>query len=733
MREPERVDALRLRPKQRSVARHWRSAIVLLVTVVVATSCGRIAPSNAERSKPNIIVINVDDADLDLIGAEAVVSYFPNIDRHLQQAGTRFDNMHVADPLCGPSRASLFRGQYPHNTGIELNYQNTQDSGPTGSWAEFLDRGYADEELGVWMQRGGYFTALVGKYHHTEYPTAAGNGSFTPPGWSDFRTSLGGRYFDVRRVVNNERQQTAPGEYRTDVERNDVLQIIQERDPSTPLFLMVAPLGPHRATVGEPFAERHADLFAGVEVDRSAPDFNEADVSDKPPEIAVLPVLDDASIQALDEEFRDRLRSMMAIDEMVGDIFEELERNEMLDDTYVLFTSDNGYLLGHHRLAAKGVAYDRSTRVGLIVAGPGVEGGTTSNELLSHVDITRTVLDLAAAEAPAFLDGVSFVPLLEDAGASLRREAILIEHQEPKRYRGSTIEMRYDALRLIDSVYIEWESGSREFYDLATDPYQLENQYEQLDPARQQSLAEQLDELRDCSGAGCTEADLDTPDDGPSIEVEEVSSVDGVLTVRGVANDVETQRVELVIRSVSDNRYWDGDELVDDERRVEVDAVQANRTWIYSASIDTGRYWVGAWAVDRAGNRTSRIDGTFVETAGWLARVPMATFVTAAGDVVQGGVALRGTVRRPDEAPSAQAVFVRLSRLREDFRQYWNGSVWVDDPVTWIEAGLDDDGSWTFDELLPPGEYRAEAYASDLSGSFQSWDHGRPLIDFHVE
>lgn len=704
-----------------------------MVGLLLATACGGVESSSEGQSKPNIILINLDDADLDLIGATAVATYFPNIDRHLQQAGMRLDNMHVVDPLCGPSRASLLRGQYPHNTGIELNYQNTESSGPTGSWAEFLDRGHADEDLGVWMQRAGYFTALVGKYHHTEYPRAAGNPSFTPPGWSDVRASLGGRYFDVHRVVNGDRQQTAPGEFRTDVERDDALQIIRDHDRSRPLFMMVAPFGPHRAASGDPFAPRHAELFADAQVDRSAPDFNEADVSDKPSELASLPLLDATALDRLDEEFRDRLRSMMSIDEMVGAIFEQLEGSGMIDNTYVLFTSDNGYLLGHHRLQAKGVAFDRTTRVGLIVTGPGVERGAVSNELLSHVDITRSVLDLGGAATPSFLDGVSFVPLLEDAASVVDRDAILIEHQEPKGYRGSTIETRYDALRLDDSIYVEWESGSREFYDLATDPHQLDNRYDELGADRQRSLAEQLEHLRHCSGADCTDLASGSAVDGPEVEVDEISTDGGVLLVRGRASDVETERVELVVRSATDNRYWNGSDLVDDAIRIEGEFDRTTGTWEYSARIEAGRYWVGAWAVDRSGNRTPTIDASFIETTGFLSPAPIAEFTTVAGAVMDDGVALTGTVVRADDAPAAKAVFVRLSRLREDFRQYWNGADWSEDPVTWIEAELDEDGYWVFDEPLPPGEYRAEAYATDLAGSIQSWDHGRPMIDVQVE
>ena len=180
--------------------------IVLVASIVTFFCLQNVA--FGQSSKPNIILINLDDADVDLLDDWALEAYFPAIRTNLSDQGTRFSNFHSIAPLCGPSRAALFRGQYPHNTGVEFNALG---------WEIFYDNGFTDSEIGHWMQDAGYHTALVGKYCHEEFPQASKNKDYWPPGWTDFRSSIGGLYFGTFRSSNGSRLRNGPEAYRTDI------------------------------------------------------------------------------------------------------------------------------------------------------------------------------------------------------------------------------------------------------------------------------------------------------------------------------------------------------------------------------------------------------------------------------------------------------------------------------------------------------------------------------------
>lgn len=808
----------------RAMMRLWRTVVF---TILVSTSCtlgessgssggsdglegsaadNAVQPRDqrpeqppADDDAPDIILINLDDADLDLIGQDAIAQYFPNIAKHLQDQGLRLDNLHVVDPLCGPSRASLFRGQYPHNTGIELNALGTGPSlkdsvtpdekalgdetveTPTGSWEEFLDRGYANEELGVWLQRAGYHTALVGKYHHTEFPAAAGNASYVPPGWHDFRASTSGRYYETVRFVNGERLVTEPGQFRTDVEAADVKDVLTSRDPERPLFLYVAPFGPHASGDTLIYASRHEDAFADAQLPKPA-SYNETDFTDKAAAYSNVPPLTAEERDNTELLFRDRLRSMAAIDDMIGELFRTLEVQGTRGNTIVMLTSDNGFLLGHHRMLGKLAAFDRSTRVGLLAVGPGIEPGI-SVALLAHIDITATILELAGAPIPDVVDGRSFVPLLYGQDLAERPDGILIENRQPSFSRGQIIEHDYVTLRLDSSAYVQHASGNHEFYDLAQDPDQLDNQYNSLNAARKAELASRVEELRLCAGAQCwggeppavidstlqvsimVEANTDATDsDSAESDSAESSSAESdsaepngaepdsaepnsaepnndddawqTLALSGQAKAAAgLKQIELTIRSESTNGYWNGERLVPYPAAVVVaiGGSPTSHTWTESIRLPLDRYWIGAVAIDVTGSRQASIDAQSV-SPGVHPNVPIALISSPqVGANVGSALVMSGTVRSALSAPASTStsVFVRVQRTDPDIPLFWDGEDWIEEANTWVAASVDA-GSWTFGLEVEAGTYNVVAYASVGDGSSQTWAHGRPSVNFTV-
>ncbi len=455
---------------------------------------------SADGTRPDIIVINLDDADPSLIGSDAMQAHFPNMARLLDDEGLRFDRFYAADPLCGPSRASLLRGQYPHNTGITLNGRGPADNGAVGSFELYWEKGYPEDDLPVWLDDAGYVTALVGKYLHEEFPRATGDNAYVPPGWDDFRASLGGKYLETYQSHNGSFGPLESGIFRTDDETASAVEIIGTHAAERDLFLYLAPFNPHG---GQPqiYADRHADAFEGATVERT-PDYDEADLSDKPALYQGLGPLTEGEMGRFDATHRDRLRSLLSVDEMIGDVFAALEAAGTLDETYIFFTSDNGFQLGHHRMVAKNAHFERSSNVGLVARGPGIAPGT-SDALLVHIDLTATVLDLADVPIPDFVDGRSFAPLLRGDELADRPGGILLEHREAITLRNMEMPQDYVALRRADEIYVEHENGEREWYDLAADPFQLENGYESLPSDVQAELASALAALKDCTGTAC--------------------------------------------------------------------------------------------------------------------------------------------------------------------------------------------------------------------------------------
>ncbi len=443
-------------------------------------------PSALPARRPNIVFMLVDDLDV------RTTDMMPRLPALIGQHGITFNRAYVTQSLCAPSRASILTGQYPHN------HRVLDNTGPNGGFGAFR-RGQEGSTLATWMRAAGYRTALVGKYING-YPTAA-RPDYIPPGWSEWRAQLSDLTAD--RYINyflNENGTVVPygakeSEYETDVLSSRAVSFIEKAAADkVPFFLYLATDAPHLPAIPAP---RHATLLAGTVAPR-VPSFNEADVSDKPAYVRNADLMTPAEVKKLDRTEASRLRTMLAVEDMISDVLTVLAANQLLDQTYVFFMSDNGLMLGEHRLVTtKNVTYEEAIRVPLIVMGPGISAATHDNEhFVLNIDIAPTLAELTGTTVPDTIDGRSFVPLLRgESVGDWRREAM----SEMISYTGGLTA----TVRTPDYAYTELESNERELYDMRGDPYQLTNVQRRADPAVLQALSARLGQLTGCRRATC--------------------------------------------------------------------------------------------------------------------------------------------------------------------------------------------------------------------------------------
>jgi len=439
-------------------------------------------------TKPNIIFVLTDDLDY------ASAQKMPNLRSLLVEEGASFDNAFASQSLCCPSRATILTGLYAHN------HQVKDNKPPNGGFEKFRAQGLEEDTIAIRLQEEGYLTSLFGKYLNG-YTEA--DPSHVPPGWDEWH----GKLLDLQLYnywINENGEVVSYGngtkDYFTDVLSREATDFVRGAAPEEqPFFLYLAPEAPHAPATP---AERHRDAFAGEKAPRP-PSFNEEDVSDKPSWISNTDRFSDEETSEIDAYYRERLASMLAVDEMVASLVQELNTAGELDNTYILFTSDNGYLQGEHRLnEQKDRPYEESARVPLFVRGPGVSPGLKVEKLVLNTDLAPTFTELAGVKGGTF-DGRSLLPLFRGEDPSSWRSAVLLEGFVGKRDRA------YGAIRTETHKYVEYYKGDKALYNLEADPYELESLHdeEDTDPALLENLKARLDALRSCSGAGCLEAE----------------------------------------------------------------------------------------------------------------------------------------------------------------------------------------------------------------------------------
>jgi N-acetylglucosamine-6-sulfatase len=467
-----------------------------LTPLLVALACLWAADAPAAAA-PNVVLIETDDQT----GAD--MAAMPQTRALIGSRGVTFANSFVSLPSCCPSRATLLTGRYAHNHGV-LGVLP-----PFGGYYR-LD---GSETLPVWLQRAGYATGVVGKYLN-------GYGSRdpleVPPGWTEFQGLLGRdtyRFYGYTFSANGRLTAfgSTPADFQTDVITQKSVDFVRRRAPArAPFFLWTTYVAPHTGRPHAPGdtaegptavpAPRHRVAFAGVSPPQP-PSFDEADVSDKPYVIRRRPRLGARGTARLAEAWRRRRASLLSVDEGVASIVGALRDAGELDSTLLVFTSDNGFMAGEHRVpGGKLLLYEPSIRVPLLMRGPGIPAGVTRRQLVWNGDLAPTILAAAGARASFPLDGRSLLPFGRD-GALRDDRALLLEGPPKPRSNGLP---RYTGVRTRRAKYVQHLGGARELYDLAADPYELDN-LAGTAAARplEARLREELERLRGCAGASC--------------------------------------------------------------------------------------------------------------------------------------------------------------------------------------------------------------------------------------
>lgn len=398
--------------------------------------------------------------------------------------------------LCCPSRVNLWTGRAAHNTNV------TDLSPPYGGYPKFIQGGFNDDWLPVWMQKAGYQTYYVGKLMN-----AFDQSNYNKPfvhgfDGSDFLCGAATyNYFNPMYQRNQDPPKVYKNQYTTDLLWNKSMGFLDDaRKINKPFFLTMATVAPHSGTGPRPEGvasdgpipnEQYKNLFQDVKVPRT-PNFN----PDKPSGshwLLHLDKLNASSIADNDEYYRNRLRALQSVDAVVNNTIAYLTQHKMLDNTYIIYSTDNGFHISQHRLfPGKNCPYEEDINVPLIIRGPGIAKGSQVNVATSHTDLAPTILQLAQASLPSYLDGSS-VPLINpDASQTFEHAQIehwghgatkgQLQHEYPEvpAINNST----YKALRIMGDgynfYYSVWCTNQHELYDMDADPYQMNNLYQPI-------------------------------------------------------------------------------------------------------------------------------------------------------------------------------------------------------------------------------------------------------------
>jgi arylsulfatase A-like enzyme len=473
---------------------HAALCVAFVAVVAGWPGAGAVPAQAPAQEQLNVVVLMTDDQSLQTMRA------LPRTRALIGGQGATFTRSFVNYSRCCPSRATFLTGQYMHNHGVFTN------DPPFGGYQRLDTSSY----LPGWLQEAGYRTVHIGKFlngYGRRLPEEV------PPGWSEWYATVDPtsyRYWGYRMNENSDLRiygRARDANYSSDQYSARAVETIERLAPDAePFFLSVAFLAPHTGSPFEPgdpgvigtpaIAPRHRGTFGTARLPRP-PGFNERDVSDKPWSIRHRPRFGPRLTRAITALYRQQLASLLAVDEGIVSIVDALRDSGELDRTLILFTSDNGYFAGQHRVAfGKNLHYEPSTRVPLMLRGPGVQGGQRLRQLVTNADLAPTVLEAAGLAPRPRVDGRSLLPLARDPGLDWDRDLLI------QSARGKRINMT--ALRSRRYMYVEYDNGEQELYDTRLDPYQLHSRHAAPGYARLRArLARRLRSLRSCSGRTC--------------------------------------------------------------------------------------------------------------------------------------------------------------------------------------------------------------------------------------
>ena len=419
------------------------------VAVSGASLLPRVANAAPVRagSRPSVLLIVVDDMP------DRLLQVMQKVQNKLVAQGTRFLNAYTAIPLCGPNRAAIFSGRFPHTTKVFTN----------SAWQAFSSRGHEAFTFVKALHDAGYETALCGKYMNGR------GGSLTvPPGWDRWfelpgSSAQGPDGYGVNDQGFTKRYFTSRNDSELAYEK--ALAWIERRTPSRkPFFIQYSPTNPH--TPYTP-TSAHADDYNNQPA-RNVPSVNEADMSDKPARMQKGKI-SVSKLEAAEEGMREELADT---DDFVADLIDAAENVTGDSNLLVIFTSDNGFQAGEHRVMNKSWQYQESVEIPLIMRATGLPA-RQSTRLVSGVDISSTILKFAGVAPPRALDGRSLHHIVQGEQPGPWRKRVLIENPEDK-YWQMYRELQPGADR--DFAFIKHlNDPTPEFYDLAVDEYQLDS------------------------------------------------------------------------------------------------------------------------------------------------------------------------------------------------------------------------------------------------------------------
>jgi arylsulfatase A-like enzyme len=469
--------------------------VLALLSAPAVASGGRAMQAGAAAARPNILFVLVDDMSLDQL------AHLDQVNALVADRGVRFDRAYAPYPLCCPARATILSGQYPHNHGVMGNRR------PLGGVSAFRDR----ETLPVWLRRSGYTTMLIGKYLNNY----GSRPRYRPPGWSDwravvdeleYRTWAMNRNGDLVGFRNRYQTTEVAAQARRAITRYGTLR--------RPFFIFVSFIAPHAGWPRDPgdprnaatpnVSDRYRDALESVIPPKPA-SFNEADMSDKPAHMRGRRLF---RWPTMVEIWQQRTEALLSVDEAVASFVARLRRIRELDNTIIVFASDNGFLHGEHRWRGKSVPYEEATHIPLVVRGPGFPAGTTARQLVSLVDVAPTFVRAARARATRTVDGAPLQRIAADprflAGRSIVLEAgvaeIVGDHAPVDRRNRFYWGVRTPG----DKVFVRYATREREYYDLRVDPGQLRNAVDlQESRAVVARLSRLLASLKNCRGLQC--------------------------------------------------------------------------------------------------------------------------------------------------------------------------------------------------------------------------------------
>lgn len=471
------------------LSRRRYAALVLLISVFTILGWSGVAlPARAEGGPPNIVFVLLDDVEY-TTGIDPTV--MPNTLQHIAGEGALLTRTYTQYALCSPSRSTMLTGLYAQNTGVRRNLP------PLGGFEAFQANGMHDRAISKLLQDAGYRTGMVGKFINN-YPKTAPSPNYVPPGWSYWAVTPSPTPYNYDVVENGRRIHygSTPADYDTDVFTQKAADFITgAADAGTPFALFLWYPAIHSPVAA---AARHADLFADRSLPR-APDFNEANVDDKPPFLRLASVTA-AQVTYLEGQYRARLQSLQAVDEGIESLYQLLAARGLLENTYIVVGADNGFHLGEHRLqTTKGFAFEESVRIPMMVRGPGVPAGRQIGQLIGNADLAPTFAAWAGLTPAVEFDGRSFAGLLtaaDPATVPWRKSLPLAKLPEAKTpvpapwpwapdptkkafYRcigttGKAIPEMQGILTL-NNTLAYYATGDLEFYYNKRDPYQLEN------------------------------------------------------------------------------------------------------------------------------------------------------------------------------------------------------------------------------------------------------------------